>query len=71
MRVLCVDHIFGGGRRERLSIGNTYGVWRKVLKDEKGLYQVLCHNCNWIKRSENANESGGGRKREMTKEKAA
>jgi len=54
-RALQIDHIYGGGTRE---IGR-YGYLkdpRKLLekiKQEKDKYQLLCANCNWIKRYEN------------------
>jgi len=50
-RVLCIDHVHGGGRRDRLKTGNIE-FYRKVLADANGTYQILCHNCNWIKRFE-------------------
>jgi len=48
-RCLQIDHIFGGGVKEHRKI-NGFQFWFKVLKDQKGLYQLLCANCNWIKR---------------------
>lgn len=58
-RALQIDHINGGGNRERkekkfLGQGNTYHkqVIDSFTKNE-GKYQLLCANCNWIKRSEN------------------
>lgn len=53
-RALQIDHIKGGGCRER----NTNGVYYygRVIKSIKALenkYQLLCANCNWIKRYEN------------------
>lgn len=50
-RALQVDHINGGGMTERRLIG-SHGMYRKVLKCSDG-YQLLCANCNWIKRYEN------------------
>ena len=49
-RALQVDHKNGGGTRERNRI-QSMGIYRKVLKDSSG-YQLLCANCNWIKRYE-------------------
>lgn len=51
IRVLCVDHVNGGGYRE-LSKKRGSGYYRIVLADTTGKYQILCHNCNWIKRFE-------------------
>lgn len=53
-RALQIDHINGGGHKERSRIGPSY--WNKVLKsflDKEGVYQLLCANCNFIKRYEN------------------
>lgn len=55
-RALQVDHIHGGGRQERLAMGspNANKLYQLVAADinhEK--YQLLCANCNVIKRIEN------------------
>jgi len=47
-RALQIDHVNGGGRKEGGNRG--YSFYRDVLKDTTGKYQVLCANCNWIKR---------------------
>ena len=57
-RVLQVDHINGGGRKELRTYqkgGSTYsyGYYKAVLKDNTDKYQLLCSNCNWIKRHTN------------------
>ncbi len=60
-RALQIDHINGGGRIERIKY-NTKDFHRVVLKSIKNKekkYQLLCDNCNWIKRYENK-EWGGG-----------
>ena len=51
--VIClqVDHINGGGNKEFKRIGKS-AIYRKVLKDSTG-YQLLCANCNWLKRFKN------------------
>lgn len=67
IRCLQIDHINGGGKRERRGHqdrGSHY--YRDILKKlEHGSkdYQLLCANCNWIKRFEN-HETGSrwGRK---------
>ena len=51
-RALQLDHVNGGGVKEIKKMG-SYAVYRKALKDTEGLYQLLCANCNWIKRYEN------------------
>jgi hypothetical protein len=56
MRVLTIDHINGGGEKHRKSInikaGHEFYRWLKVNSYPNG-YQVLCANCQWIKRIEN------------------
>ena len=50
-RTLQIDHINGGGVKEKKEITSTYYI--HVLKEfESGSkkYQLLCANCNWIKR---------------------
>ena len=55
-RALQIDHINGGGSKERKTTGFNrhfnYNVQDSVAKGE-GKYQLLCANCNWIKRFEN------------------
>lgn len=52
-RALQVDHIYGGGYKERKSIG-WWGIAKKILAGNwQGQYQLLCANCNQIKRIEN------------------
>ena len=51
--VLCIDHIAGGGKKEFKSL-NVKGGWTfyrklKKLGFPKGVYQVLCANCNLYK----------------------
>lgn len=54
VRALQIDHVNGGGIRELKTLGrNEY--YHKVLEDSEGLYQLLCANCNWIKRYEICN----------------
>jgi len=58
-RALQIDHVNGGGGKEIHHIGSlNYAI--KVLNDTNGEYQLLCSNCNWIKRYEN-NEMKGGK----------
>lgn len=63
-RALQIDHIKGGGNRERkekrfLGMGTSYYkyVMESFLKNENR-YQLLCANCNWIKRFENNEVKG-------------
>lgn len=59
-RALQVDHVNGGGVVERQLINGTGALMRKVLADTTGKYQLLCANCNWIKRYENGEGWEGG-----------
>ena len=56
IRALQIDHVNGGGNLENSRIGNGK-VQRQILQmpqqEAYSKYQILCANCNWIKRSEN------------------
>lgn len=54
IRALQIDHIEGGGHKEKSKITTHYFkfVLGEILKGSTK-YQVLCANCNWIKRAEN------------------
>lgn len=54
-RALQVDHINGGGAKERRTPGTrgSNGVTLKILSGHTDGYQLLCANCNWVKRIEN------------------
>lgn len=65
-RVLQIDHIHGNGTQDRndrgfSGSGYNYRFFMKVLEDPDFFrkYQVLCANCNWIKKSENNEVSHG------------
>lgn len=48
-RFLAIDHINGGGSRQRKAIpGHDMGAWLKKNSYPFG-FQVLCHNCNQAK----------------------
>ena len=52
-RALQFDHIHSDGKQDRESLGgsmNRYYVKRPIMALLK--LQVLCANCNWIKRTE-------------------
>lgn len=54
-RALQIDHINGGGVKERRK-GYTYQVFKKYVDDPelaRKTLQVLCANCNQIKKFEN------------------
>ena len=53
IRALQIDHIFGNGPEMRLS---KPGIMKYYLENPDTAYedlQILCANCNWIKRSVN------------------
>ena len=50
---LQIDHIKGNGRDERKKFTGSYDYYRhifKALSSGSKDYQLLCANCNWIKR---------------------
>ena len=51
IRALQIDHINGGGLKHFKS-HTSVGYYKSML-DEPEKYQLLCANCNWIKRYEN------------------
>ena len=52
VRALQLDHVRGGGCQERHRLG-TATIYKDALKRVgDGTYQLLCANCNWIKRIE-------------------
>jgi hypothetical protein len=52
IRCLQIDHKFGGGMVERRNNRCTITYYNNILKDTSN-YQLLCANCNWIKRIDN------------------
>lgn len=54
VRALQVDHINGGGSQARKTV-SLDSMHNMILRAGNGLgiYQLLCANCNWIKRHEN------------------
>lgn len=63
IRALQIDHINGGGYQEmkNLSAKQRYRLVLQTEKD-KNKYQLLCANCNWIKRFEDKEVKGSPRK---------
>lgn len=52
-RALQIDHVDGGGVKE-LKIAGGIQHYRNVLNSiDSGKFQLLCANCNWIKRHTN------------------
>lgn len=55
-RCLQIDHVHGNGVQERKKRKHSSGYYRGILKEVRAGskdYQLLCANCNWIKRVEN------------------
>lgn len=55
-RALQIDHVNGGGSKERKEKGFKQEFHKHVLNSfikGENRYQLLCANCNWIKRFEN------------------
>lgn len=51
VRALQIDHVNGGGNQEYKLLGSRYNIWKRVISGIPG-YQLLCANCNWIKKDE-------------------
>lgn len=49
VRALQIDHINGGGQKERKNRWKLY----KTIVEHPELYQILCANCNQIKKFDN------------------
>lgn len=49
-RCLQIDHVYGGGNTERKAGITGFTLWKAVMNDTEGKYQLLCANCNWIKK---------------------
>lgn len=64
-RALQIDHIHGGGKQDMRTRAAETNQWalrnwlRKHQPEARKKYQVLCCNCNWIKRYENGEHPGG------------
>ena len=52
-RALQIDHIAGGGRKDRASYSSIQEFYKKVIEEKANKYQLLCANCNQIKRLQN------------------
>lgn len=51
--VLSIDHINGDGAIHRKSLnGSTIKFYKDVIRDGKVRFQILCMNCQWMKRHE-------------------
>ena len=51
-RALQIDHVNGGGRSEHRKYSPSIFCKKVITEAKSGKYQILCANCNWIKKSE-------------------
>jgi len=59
VRALHIDHVLSGGSKElRRGWGGGMAYYYRVLSDTSGKYQLLCANCNAIKRCEKKEAQG-------------
>jgi len=67
IRLLQFDHILGGGSREDEEMGTPamYLYYLKHLEEAKRKLQLLCANCNWLKRYRYREFSKVGRPKKM------
>ena len=62
-RALQIDHIHGGGYSDTRLKRNIHWIKNWIvqnLEQAKSEYQILCANCNWIKKHENEEFGTGG-----------
>jgi len=61
-RALQLDHVFGGGTKKGMTLTtNKKAVAAAIRQIHIGQLQVLCANCNWIKRHERREFPHGAR----------
>ena len=56
-RALWIDHVLGDGAAERKRLG-VYQVYLKIIATKGKGYQMLCANCQAIKKAENREYRG-------------
>lgn len=63
MRALQIDHILGNGNKDRENKMVGYKLYLEIINNlnSRKKYQVLCANCNWIKRHDNKETRNGVR----------
>lgn len=49
IKFLCIDHVNGGGNKERKEVKQSSLYYRLKREPVSDQYQVLCHNCNFAK----------------------
>ena len=64
VRALQIDHVNGGGCKERKDFPSRDAYYNYILQSAKdGAYQILCANCNVIKRIEEKEHGNGPARR--------
>lgn len=58
LRALQIDHVAGDGYAKRKKGEHGQRLYASVIKTGGVGYQVLCANCNWIKKVEEGNTGG-------------
>lgn len=58
VRCLQIDHVNGGGNKDKIGSESYYRKVLNRLRTGSKDYQLLCANCNWIKRYENREAIG-------------
>lgn len=53
IRALQIDHIHGDGHLQKVRSSSYYKEVYTSAQHQEGKFQILCANCNWIKRVEN------------------
>jgi len=48
-RVLTLDHLNNDGNKHRREMGQLSAIYWIVKNNYPPIFQVLCHNCNWLK----------------------
>jgi hypothetical protein len=56
VRALTLDHVLNNGAKERAEIGER-GVYKRAIEGHESEYQILCMNCQFIKRVEARHEN--------------
>ena len=58
-RGLQIDHVNGGGSKHRKEFANVWTYYKHIHENlDSGDYQVLCANCNQIRRYEEGGDAG-------------
>jgi len=65
-RALQFDHVNGGGCAEVKKQAMKPSYYLQILAAEEGKFQLLCANCNWIKRHESGELKDIGKKTSVT-----